>query len=1060
MKKTNFYTLICALILITGNLFSQVPQYFKYQAIIRDAGGQPIANQPVGLKIGILKSSAEGQTVYTETHNVETSAYGLVNLAIGSGTVEHGNFSAINWGNDNYFVKIEVDENGGSNFRDMGTAQLLSVPYALYAETSGNAGGGREANSWTTAGDTTWLTDPNGNVAIGHSSPSSLLHVAKNATEPMITIQNLGANGGATYRMIDNASGGDWKFKSTGAGGFKIRDHANAMDVIFIEPNSAANAIYIANGGNIGIGTNAPAKSLEVYQHADTAHAIFVNNPNTGPNSRAQMLLANGDVDVLLSAAHQFGAAFFGTMTNHEIRFTTNDQSKMVIKPDGKVGIGSMTPDSSAILDVRSTTKGVLIPRMDSAQRAAIADPATGLLVYQTDGTDGFYFYNATAWVSLNDASHITSTLSDTDGDTKVQVEESADEDIIRFDAAGSEAMLIDNNGNVGIRTGAPQAKLHVAGDLRIDRSPYIGGGPLAPLNIEGGTAGGGNGIFADSNHVYRTTGAYEGGPLSDSYLITRIFKGDDSVRIEMSAEYGSAWARIKPAGPGVWDTIGTVTNTGSSTQSFDYVITVAGNYELEYSYSINNPCLPPPQGCLYGWAHFYTYASDGQPVGLQPSVMIDSTGNVGIGTSAPDAKLHVVGDIKIVDGKIVGDIIRFDMGGTEYFRMDSGRLEVINTGGSIFIGNAAGTMDDFTNNWCVAIGDSALYNNSIGSSGFFHGMDNIAIGYNTLFSNTKGRRNVAIGMRSLYANTDGEYNIAIGSYSLESVTTGDENTAVGRYSLKANTGSQNTAMGERAAWHNTTGNYNTFIGRLAGESNTTGNKNSTIGAWSLYSNTTGSYNTALGYMANVSTTDLTNATAIGANAIVSQDSSLVLGNSAKVGIGTSAPDAKLHVVGTSYFNGNVGIGTTSPSHPLEMGSGAHCTSGGVWTNASDISKKYLISPLGYGLHEVLLMRPTSYRYKADDSESIGFIAQEMEEIVPEVVSGEEGEKGIAYGLLTSVFVKAMQEQQEVIEQLKAENVLLKAQNIEMKSTDAELNEEIENIKTILGINNEIVKNK
>jgi len=172
--------------------------------------------------------------------------------------------------------------------------------------------------------------------------------------------------------------------------------------------------------------------------------------------------------------------------------------------------------------------------------------------------------------------------------------------------------------------------------------------------------------------------------------------------------------------------------------------------------------------------------------------------------------------------------------------------------------------------------------------------------------------------------------------------------------------------------------------------------------------------------------------------------------------------------------SGNVGIGTSAPVHPLQMGSGAHCTSGGVWTNASDISKKYNINSLGYGLDEVLLMRPTSYKYKSDDSESIGFIAQEMEEVIPEVVSGEEGEKGIAYGLLTSVLVKAMQEladrndqlvekvggQQLVIEQLKAENELLKVQNIEMKSNDAELKAEIENIKSILGVNNEIVNNK
>jgi len=104
MKNLYLLTLISLLVFISGSTLAQSPRYFNYQAIIRDAGGQPIANQPLGLKIGILKSSAEGQNVYSETHYVETNTYGLVNLAIGNGTVEAGNFSAINWGNDNYFV--------------------------------------------------------------------------------------------------------------------------------------------------------------------------------------------------------------------------------------------------------------------------------------------------------------------------------------------------------------------------------------------------------------------------------------------------------------------------------------------------------------------------------------------------------------------------------------------------------------------------------------------------------------------------------------------------------------------------------------------------------------------------------------------------------------------------------------------------------------------------------------------------------------------------------------------------------------------------------------------
>jgi len=100
-----------------------------------------------------------------------------------------------------------------------------------------------------------------GNVGIGINTPGYLLHVSKNMVSPSIRIQNAGGVGGAAFEMIDNFSGADWKFKATNAGGFKIRDHANGLDVFFIEQNSAANSIYIKSGGNIGIGTTTPANS-------------------------------------------------------------------------------------------------------------------------------------------------------------------------------------------------------------------------------------------------------------------------------------------------------------------------------------------------------------------------------------------------------------------------------------------------------------------------------------------------------------------------------------------------------------------------------------------------------------------------------------------------------------------------------------------------------------------------------------------------------------------------------------------------------------------------------
>lgn len=118
---------------------AQAPQMFKYQAVARDAAGAVLADQPVGFQIRILQTSVTGTAVYVETHSATTNTLGLVNLTIGSGTVVAGDFSAIDWGADSYYMEVSMDASGGTAYSVMGTSQLLSVPYALYAENSGSS---------------------------------------------------------------------------------------------------------------------------------------------------------------------------------------------------------------------------------------------------------------------------------------------------------------------------------------------------------------------------------------------------------------------------------------------------------------------------------------------------------------------------------------------------------------------------------------------------------------------------------------------------------------------------------------------------------------------------------------------------------------------------------------------------------------------------------------------------------------------------------------------------------------------------------------------------------
>jgi hypothetical protein len=126
--------LLCAVVL------AQAPGKMSYQAVVRGSNNDLISNQQVGMRFNILQGSASGPSVYEETHAPTTNDNGLVSISIGGGTVINGNFSAINWANGPYFIQVETDPNGGTNYSVMGTSQLLSVPYALYAETSGTPG--------------------------------------------------------------------------------------------------------------------------------------------------------------------------------------------------------------------------------------------------------------------------------------------------------------------------------------------------------------------------------------------------------------------------------------------------------------------------------------------------------------------------------------------------------------------------------------------------------------------------------------------------------------------------------------------------------------------------------------------------------------------------------------------------------------------------------------------------------------------------------------------------------------------------------------------------------
>jgi hypothetical protein len=136
MKQILFYTFL----FIGLSIYAQVPQGVNYQAVVRNQNGSTINNSLVSLQLSILQNSTSGATVYVEKHTPTTSNIGLVNVVIGQGSVVSGLFSTIDWSQGPYFIEIGIDVTGGTNYTVLGAQQLMSVPYALYAENAGNPG--------------------------------------------------------------------------------------------------------------------------------------------------------------------------------------------------------------------------------------------------------------------------------------------------------------------------------------------------------------------------------------------------------------------------------------------------------------------------------------------------------------------------------------------------------------------------------------------------------------------------------------------------------------------------------------------------------------------------------------------------------------------------------------------------------------------------------------------------------------------------------------------------------------------------------------------------------
>jgi hypothetical protein len=292
--KQKIYLVLAGLFLLSAQLKAQAPDALNYQGVARDASGSIIPDQSIGLEFTIVQGSSTGTIVYQETQTSTTNEFGLFTVAIGTGTqVGSNTFASIDWGANNEFLEVGMDPAGGTNYTQMGTHQLLSVPYAFYATSSGSGGGGG-------------VTSVSANTPLSVTTPT---------TTPAISL--IGESGTILY-----GTDGGSAFNAPGGSGQVLQLNGSLVPT-WVSANSTletssivvgdGSSVVVTNGNNQVVGESNVTLDVQgnaggvFYGTGESTSAAFTGAGTTGnillsDGADAPQWLANGTNGQVLSA--------------------------------------------------------------------------------------------------------------------------------------------------------------------------------------------------------------------------------------------------------------------------------------------------------------------------------------------------------------------------------------------------------------------------------------------------------------------------------------------------------------------------------------------------------------------------------------------------------------------------------------------------------------------------------------------------------------------------------------------------------------------------------------
>jgi hypothetical protein len=332
---------------------AQAPEKMSYQAVMRNATGQLLASQNIGVKVSILQGSASGTVVYSERLTGVTNANGLISLEIGTGTVLSGTYATINWPSGNYYLKTETDPTGGTSYTITGTSQLLSVPYAMYAKSSGSSGGGFTLPYSATVNNASNL------FTITNDGDGTSLEGINNTTTSSIaavrgTVTNVAPGGfSSAVRGINNGTGGlgIGVWGSQAGSGWGVYGVTATGLGVYGNSSGAGYGVYANSNTGTGLSatsTNGPAASISISNNANNSTVLTANT------------LGNGTV-VNVSSTGSGAGVVSSTGAGFAVQGTTNQQSSAGI-------YGENTGSGEAVVGIaNSGIAGAVVGRNNGA---------------------------------------------------------------------------------------------------------------------------------------------------------------------------------------------------------------------------------------------------------------------------------------------------------------------------------------------------------------------------------------------------------------------------------------------------------------------------------------------------------------------------------------------------------------------------------------------------------------------------------------------------------------------------------------------------------------------